>query len=92
VKEKSLLFLRGIEPRIFQAVKTGIKMETKFTWKPAVSSRIILNPLNAEFNPICYLLAILGAQQFLHVSGIRVKTITKFKPQQHAAIPSVTAL
>jgi len=31
------------------------------------------NPLNAELNPICYLLALLGAHHFLHVSRIRVK-------------------
>jgi hypothetical protein len=31
-----------------------------------------LNPLNAELNPICYLLALLGAHHFLHVSRIRV--------------------
>ena len=30
------------------------------------------NPLNAELNPICYLLALL-AHHFLHVSRIRVK-------------------
>ena len=30
------------------------------------------NPLNAELNPICYLLALLGARHFLHVSRIRV--------------------
>ena len=34
------------------------------------------NPLNAELNPICYLLAILGAHHFLHVSRIRVKSLT----------------
>jgi len=33
------------------------------------------NPLNAELNPICYLLALL-AQHFLHVSRIRVKSLT----------------
>ena len=32
-----------------------------------------INPLNAELNPICYLLALLGAHRFLHVSRIRVK-------------------
>ena len=32
-----------------------------------------VNPLNAELNPICYLLALLGAHHFLHVSRIRVK-------------------
>ena len=30
------------------------------------------NPLNAELNPICHLLALLGAHHILHVSGIRV--------------------
>jgi hypothetical protein len=28
--------------------------------------------LNAKLNPICHLLALLGAHHFLHVSGIRV--------------------
>ena len=36
----------------------------------------IVNPLNAELNPICYLLALLGAHHFLHVSRIRVKSLT----------------
>ena len=31
------------------------------------------NPLNAELNPICHLLALLGAHPILHVSRIRVK-------------------
>ena len=30
--------------------------------------------LNPELNPICYLLALLGAHHFLHVSRIRVKS------------------
>ena len=34
------------------------------------------NPLNAELNPICYLLALLGAHHFFHVSRIRVKSLT----------------
>jgi len=34
------------------------------------------NPLNAELNPICYLLALLGAHHFLHVSRITVKLLT----------------
>ena len=36
---------------------------------------IKVNPLNAELNPICYLLALLGAHHFLHVSRIRVKLL-----------------
>jgi len=35
-----------------------------------------LNSLNPELNPICYLLALLGAHHFLHVSRIRVKLLT----------------
>ena len=34
-----------------------------------------VNPLNAELNPICYLLALLGAHHFFHVSRIRVEII-----------------
>jgi len=30
------------------------------------------NPLNAELNPICHLLALLGVHHFLHVSRIRI--------------------
>jgi len=34
------------------------------------------NPLKPELNPIFYLLALLGAHHFLHVSRIRVKLLT----------------
>jgi len=33
----------------------------------------MFNPLNAELNPICHFLALLGAHHILHVSRIRVK-------------------
>jgi len=35
----------------------------------------LFNPLNPELNPICYLLALLD-HHFLHVSRIRVKSLT----------------
>jgi len=35
-----------------------------------------INTLNPELNPICYLLALLGAHNFLHVSRIRFKLLT----------------
>ena len=35
-----------------------------------------INPLKPELNSICYLLALLGAHHFLHVSRIRVKLST----------------
>jgi hypothetical protein len=31
------------------------------------------NPLNAELNPICHLLALFGAHHILHVSRVGVK-------------------
>ena len=41
---------------------------------PAQSSpHTHINPLNAELNPICHLLALLGAHHIFHVSGLRVK-------------------
>ena len=33
----------------------------------------MFNPLNAELNPICYLLALVGAHHILHVNRVRVK-------------------
>ena len=35
--------------------------------------KLYINPLNAELNPICHLLALLGAHHIFHVSGLRVK-------------------
>ena len=39
---------------------------------------LIFNPLNAELNSICHLLALLGAHHILHVSGLRVKLCKLF--------------
>ena len=41
-----------------------------------INSLWIFSPLNPELNPICYLLALLGAHHFLHVRRIRVKSLT----------------
>jgi len=38
----------------------------------STSTPVNLNPLNAELNPICHLLALLGAHHIFHVSGLRV--------------------
>jgi hypothetical protein len=32
----------------------------------------LINPLNAELNPICHLLALVGTHHILHVSRVRV--------------------
>ena len=34
---------------------------------------ILINPVNAELNTICHLLALLGARHIFHVSELRVK-------------------
>ena len=53
---------------------------TEVVWKKttqlSTSHLTNINPLNPELNPICYLLALLGAHHFLHVSRIRVKLLT----------------
>ena len=51
---------------ICKPIPTGCSKCTSFS----------VNPLNPELNPICYLLALLGAHHFLHVSRIRVKLLT----------------
>ena len=42
----------------------------------ASEDNLTFNPLIPELNPICYLLALLGAYHFLRVSRIRVKLLT----------------
>ena len=46
---------------------------------------MVINPLNPELNPMCCLLALLGAHHFLHVSRIRVKSLT-FRRLSHIYI------
>jgi hypothetical protein len=47
-----------------------------FFFKREVLSKCsILNPLKAELNPTCHLLALLGAHTILHISRIRAKSI-----------------
>ena len=50
-----------------------VHISVSFRLKQKKRSRF--NLLNAELNPICYLLALLGAHHFLHVSRIRVKSL-----------------
>ena len=48
---------------------------------PLIRSRVpyimIINPLKTELNPICHLLALLGAHHILHFSMVRVNTENK---------------
>ena len=38
-----------------------------------ISKQFALPPLKVKLNPICHLLALLGAHHIFHVSGLRVK-------------------
>jgi len=60
--------LRPTEPYIqWRPVLGGVQRPGRETGpSPA------LNPLNAELNPTCHLLALLGAHHILHISRIRV--------------------
>ena len=53
-------------------LKTG---SFKLFKRPFPGFLTIFNPLNVELKPICYLLALL-AHHFLHISRIRVKSLT----------------
>ena len=44
----------------------------KVNRRSVVIAPVVLTPLNVELNPICHLLALLGAHHILHVSRIRV--------------------
>jgi len=44
-----------------------------------------INPLNAELNPTCHLLALLGAHPILHISRIRVKP--EHFGKKHSTVP-----
>jgi len=50
-----------------------------FPWKQTPTLLFLLppvfNPLNAKLNPICHLLALLGAHHILHISRVRVNTL-----------------
>jgi hypothetical protein len=43
----------------------------------------VFNPLNAELNPICHLLALLEARHIFHVSGLRGNLTFTFSVTQY---------
>ena len=61
-----------------------ISMDTEYTVsylfilfiQNILTVKFAVNPLNTKLNPICYLMALLGAHHFLHVRRIRVKLLT----------------
>ena len=67
----------SIEERLVASVWVHERQHTGQAMSQVMAAfRERFNPLKPELNPICYLLALLGAHHFLHVSRIRVKLLT----------------
>jgi len=63
--------------RVFTGIRKSKRRKEAQAYKNILlKERSVINPLNPELNPICYLLALLGAHHFLHVSSVRVKSLT----------------
>jgi hypothetical protein len=70
----TVLFLYSCSGVTLRVCATAVsrKAGTLRAYATAVSNRVI-NPLYAELNPMCHLLALLVDHHILHVSRIRVK-------------------
>jgi hypothetical protein len=53
--------------------KATVCFRNWITHKNRICPANYINPINAELNPICHLLTLLGAHPIFHVSKIRVK-------------------
>jgi len=74
--------------RFADALLTGIVSQRSLQNSPLESGCVVValienystskpfNPLNAELNPICRLLALLGAHLIFHFRGLRVKSVS----------------
>ena len=60
---------------LYEKEVTGLGDNNAVNRADKMVPNVIINPLNPELNPICYLLALL-AHHLLHVSRIRVKSLT----------------
>jgi transposase len=75
VEESSTVPVNKLMPAAFEGNINLVKYKAKKERVMVASLLLLFNPLIPELNPICYLLALL-AQDFLHVSRIRVKSLT----------------
>jgi len=70
----------GFEP----AVRTGERPQSHALDRETTGiGTLLLNPLNPVLNPICHLLALLGAHHIVHISRIRVKGHFKGHYKEH---------
>ena len=70
IKRKTVSWLRNMTAYEGHGGFTSVQCEKK---EFPILKGYIFNPLNAELNPICHLLALLGTHHIFHVSGLRVK-------------------
>ena len=63
----------GIEPAAFRFVAQHLNHCATAVPTPCI---LLFNPLKAELNPICHLLALLGVHHIFHVSGLRVNSVS----------------
>ena len=68
-----LFYFPGAAAEPLGSARGALRAERSTGWEPL---SYIINPFNAELNPICHLQALLGAHHILHVSRIRVKFVT----------------
>ena len=75
-EHKTTLTTASVNPYPVIDIVKCLLLKSTYRLAQSLYSIKIFNPLNAELNPICHLLALLGVQHFLHVSRIRVKSLT----------------
>ena len=73
-KQRGMAF--GFRKKATVVKKSGQlgRYEYDSPFKTFSTMKIMFNPLKAELNPICHLLALLGAHHILHVSKIGVNS------------------
>jgi len=79
VRKATTSFLMCVRPSICPSACNSLALIGRIFMKfdfwlffENLSRKFRFNPLNAKLNPICHLLALLGAHHILHVSRIRV--------------------
>jgi len=68
-----LVFYSSIITMMQGPINIRFRYHIHTCWPFQVLTSSVFNPLHAELNPICHLLALLGAHHILHASRIRVK-------------------